>query len=201
MRGNLNFIVFPQKRISTGQFIIMRRMTMENLSMRNIGVGVFSIAFSTVLGTGTAMASCVTAPSCASLGYAFTAADCKGPMLFCPFDKSKVYCKADVIKPTSCEMAGYLSTIPFGQSCTSLQVPLTSGTKTCYAGCAGRALTEAECKTKYKPTSDCFDSCYDWNYYYNSTMVAANPECGKFPSMRSCSEGNNYYCGGNSRSS
>lgn len=57
------------------------------------GASLFALAFSLGVSLPAAAQTCVPPPSCDTLGFTKTAADCEGKtILKCPFDTSKVYC-------------------------------------------------------------------------------------------------------------
>ncbi len=57
------------------------------------GASLFALAFSLGASLPAAAQTCVPPPSCDTLGFTKTAADCAGKtILKCPFDKTKVYC-------------------------------------------------------------------------------------------------------------
>ena len=58
-----------------------------------LGASLTLAAFSFITATQVAAQTCVTPPTCESLGYNKTTADCEGKtILKCPFDTSQVYC-------------------------------------------------------------------------------------------------------------
>lgn len=57
------------------------------------GVSLFTLAFSFLAISDTSAQTCATPPTCESLGYTLTAADCEGrTILKCPLDTSKIFC-------------------------------------------------------------------------------------------------------------
>ena len=66
---------------------------MNILHKRILGASLTLAAFSFITATQVAAQTCVTPPTCESLGYNKTTADCEGKtILKCPFDTSQVYC-------------------------------------------------------------------------------------------------------------
>lgn len=60
------------------------------------GASLFALAFSLVGADEAWAQTCVPSPSCDTLGFTKTAADCAGKtILKCPFDTSKVYCPGE----------------------------------------------------------------------------------------------------------
>ena len=68
--------------------------------------------------------ACETLPSCDDLGYQFTKAQCKDtdnndlPMLVCPFDSSKFYCKKKMAVP--CKVGNKYTTVDGFNDCNVL---------------------------------------------------------------------------------
>ena len=81
--------------------------------------------------------SCTAAPDCTTLGYAQTAADCKGQqMLKCPFDTTKVFC-GGVACPADYTLSGCETAAGSYVSC---------GTKCKYTSCNyGWSLSNGNC--------------------------------------------------------
>ncbi len=59
-----------------------------------MGVGLFALAFSLVWGGRVQAQTCLTQPSCDTLGYKQSESDCSGleQVLKCPFDQTKMFC-------------------------------------------------------------------------------------------------------------
>lgn len=59
-----------------------------------MGVGLFILAFSLIWSGRSQAQSCLTQPSCDTLGYKQSASDCSGieQVLKCPFDQTKMFC-------------------------------------------------------------------------------------------------------------
>ncbi len=59
-----------------------------------MGAGLFALVFSLVWGSNVRAQSCLTPPSCDTLGYKQSADDCSGQerVLKCPFDQTKMFC-------------------------------------------------------------------------------------------------------------
>ncbi len=59
-----------------------------------MGAGLFALVFSLVCGSNVRAQSCLTPPSCDTLGYKQSASDCSGQerVLKCPFDQTKMFC-------------------------------------------------------------------------------------------------------------
>lgn len=103
-----------------------------------------------LLGAGTATAAedytCATPPTCASLGYTDTVANCSGKkMLRCPFDTSKVFCSGD------CVSEGYTHGGPAGsllnQGCLLGQKIVSCPYDSQYYKCTGEATSvEKSCE-------------------------------------------------------
>lgn len=67
---------------------------MTDIIRKIMGAGLFLLAFSLVCGNEARAQSCLTPPSCDTLGYKQTADDCSGQerVLKCPFDQTKMFC-------------------------------------------------------------------------------------------------------------
>ena len=81
---------------------------MRKENKKYLGVSLSALAFSLSYGLTANAQTCVTPPSCETLGYTDTADKCDGDaMVKCPFDTSKVFCRA-IPKPESktCDTIG-----------------------------------------------------------------------------------------------
>ena len=68
---------------------------MKKENKKYLGVSLSALAFSLSYGLTANAQTCVTPPSCETLGYTDTADKCDGDaMVKCPFDTSKVFCRA-----------------------------------------------------------------------------------------------------------
>ncbi len=68
---------------------------MRKENKKYLGVSLSALAFSLSYGLTANAQTCVTPPSCEELGYTDTADKCDGDaMVKCPFDTSKVFCRA-----------------------------------------------------------------------------------------------------------
>ena len=74
-----------------------------------LGASLALAAFSFITPSHVQAQTCITPPSCESLGYTMTEADCEGyNFLKCPFDTSKIFCASatEVGKMTQCDNVG-----------------------------------------------------------------------------------------------
>ena len=68
---------------------------MRKENKKYLGVSLSALAFSLSYGLTANAQTCVTPPSCETLGYTNTANQCNGTaMVKCPFDQSKVFCRS-----------------------------------------------------------------------------------------------------------
>ena len=73
------------------------------------------VSAAAILAAGGALAQqCVQAPSCAELGYTDSISDCaNGSALYCPFDKTKVFCREiKELEPLDCGSYGFSENTP-----------------------------------------------------------------------------------------
>ena len=83
---------------------------MKKENKKYLGVSLSALAFSLSYGLTANAQTCVTPPSCETLGYTDTADKCDGDaMVKCPFDTSKVFCRTIFIPTTktkTCDTIG-----------------------------------------------------------------------------------------------
>ena len=115
---------------------------------------------------------CTTPPTCAELGFTKAVADCSGrTMLYCPFDKTKVYCNGE----TDCASLGFTDSIAqcpgtyskcpadptkgkcdFEASPGDLKYSLQTADHNGWLLCNGRSYTSAEYPELYAAISGSF---------------------------------------------
>lgn len=99
---------------------------------------------------GASAQTCTTAPSCSELGFTKNVAACDGKtILYCPFDKTKVYCSDNT--NFDCANNGYSET---AASCSGDYIPCPAD------------KSKVRCLTPC-PASSIVSNCSSENYYYN----------------------------------
>ena len=80
---------------------------MRKENKKYLGVSLSALAFSLSYGLTANAQTCVTPPSCETLGYKDTADKCDdSSMVKCPFDTSKVFCRSISTKTKTCDTIG-----------------------------------------------------------------------------------------------
>ena len=80
---------------------------MRKENKKYLGVSLSALAFSLSYGLTANAQTCVTPPSCESMGYTDTADKCDdSSMVKCPFDTSKVFCRSISTKTKTCDTIG-----------------------------------------------------------------------------------------------
>ena len=80
---------------------------MRKENKKYLGVSLSALAFSLSYGLTANAQTCVTPPSCETLGYTDTADKCDdSAMVKCPFDTSKVFCRSISTKTKTCDTIG-----------------------------------------------------------------------------------------------
>lgn len=131
--------------------------THQNIFGASLALATFSFTYNTYAQT------CITPPTCETLGYKMTEAECEGhSFLKCPFDANIGYC--DLGKVMSCADGGYSSEKIDGQTCVAISYEGLNcyhcTDKTCaQGGYNDRPITNMQCtKVTYEGLS-CY-SCY-----------------------------------------
>lgn len=112
-----------------------------------------------------AQSACITPPDCATIGYNKASADCPNGSIKCPWDTSKIFCKAEVLPPKPVEDCTGITevTVPTNASCTevALRCPSKCTGWTCNSGYISTGLI---CKTDCSAIQNEYNSCMG-NYY------------------------------------
>ena len=147
--------------------------------------------------------TCITPPTCASLGYTMTAAQCSGhKFLKCPFNLSIGYCDLGSGTQKSCSDGGYSSIKISGQNCkqvsySGLTCYFCTVAKTCAdGGYSQTKISGQNCKQVSYEGLTCYQctekSCADMGYKlngpkgqgWNCTACPSDPKkysCSKIP--------------------
>ena len=171
------------------------KKTYQNIFGASLALATFSF-----IGNASAQ-SCVTPPTCASLGYNMTETDCKGhSFLKCPFNLNIGYCDLGAGNKKSCSDGGYSAIKISGQNCTTVSYEeLTcyscSVAKTCADGGYSQIqISGQNCKKVTYQGLTCYQcsakSCADMGYKLNSPKGRgwSCTACPTDPRKYSCSE-------------
>ena len=164
-------------------------------------VSLIALAFSFFGASDVAAQTCITPPTCESLGYTLSQSQCSGHnFLKCPFNTSIGYCDLGSGNKVSCSDGGYSAITISGQNCTKVDYEgLTcyqcTVAKTCADG--GYSQTQISGQTCKKVTYEGL-TCYRCNAKSCSEMGynLSRPKgqgwnctaCPTDPSKYSCSE-------------
>ena len=164
-------------------------------------VSLIALAFSFFGASDVAAQTCITPPTCESLGYTLSQSQCSGHnFLKCPFNTSIGYCDLGSGNKVSCSDGGYSAITISGQNCTKVDYEgLTcyqcTVAKTCADG--GYSQTQISGQTCKKVTYEGL-TCYRCNAKSCSEMgyKLSRPKgqgwnctaCPTDPSKYSCSE-------------
>ncbi|MBP3347102.1 MAG: hypothetical protein J6L86_08775 [Alphaproteobacteria bacterium] len=155
-----------------------------------------------VVGAADAWAACIPTNDCAALGYKYSAADCGGEGLACPFDTTRYNCANPCTYTTTKSTCDSQCKNTSGSSC------VRNGT-TYYSGCGsskcsnGQTCNNGTCRSPAPTSGLCCDDTgsYCGNYSYCksnysypdcSDMISSCSSSGGTPVFQYCYNGGNY---------
>ncbi len=128
-------------------------------------------------GTADVRAACIPTQDCASLGYKYTAAQCPGDAIACPFDTSKFFC----FEPQTCDYT-YTAAMCSSQCKRVGSSSCVRNGTTYYKSCgssrcsSGQTCNNGTCKSPISKTEYCcgyIDNCG----YSGGTSNISDSEC------------------------
>ena len=112
--------------------------------------------------------TCITPPTCASLGYKMTEAECEGhSFLKCPFDANIGYCDLGSGNKKSCSDGGYSSIKISGQNCTQINYEGL----TCYSCAVAKTCSDGGYSSIKISGQNCTQVNYEGLTCYSCTVA------------------------------